>query len=144
MSKIVRKPCPPVRIWEISPPEADFWMGAEYHHIFSRNMNITTAISTILTCPTSDLLKTICLVTPPPPLIYELRFFDFRIYLPNWGKTRTATCISQANVHQQLSNTITQITELINITCKKRGKIKDLLETAQCLFRVLKILALGL
>ena len=77
---------------------------------------------------------------PPPPLIYEFRFFDFSIYLPNWGTTRIATCISHANVHQQwgskllvymciawfsqkcLSNTNTLITEVIIITCKKKGK----------------------
>ena len=77
-------------------------MGPEYHHEFSRNMNITTDISTMLTCPISQLLKSNSPVTPALPLLsMNLDFLIFWIYLPNWGTTRTATCISHANVHQQ-------------------------------------------
>ena len=43
-----------------------------------------------------------------------------------------------------LSNTNTLIAGVIIITCKKKGKIEDFLETAQSLFWVLKILTLGL
>ena len=43
-----------------------------------------------------------------------------------------------------LSNTNTLIAGVIIITRKKKGKIKDFLETAQSLFRVFEILTLGL
>ena len=43
-----------------------------------------------------------------------------------------------------LTNTNTLIAGVIIISCKKKGKIKDLLETAQSLFWILKTLTLGL
>ena len=53
MTEMVQKPCPPVRIWEISPP-----------HEYPRNMNITYDMTTMLTCPISELLKANSPVTP--------------------------------------------------------------------------------
>ena len=53
-------------------------------------------------------------------------------------------CVSHGILKKYLSNTNMLISEVIIKTCKEKINIKDLQETAQCLFRANNILAFGL
>ena len=66
MTKMVQNRVHMQGFWKQPPLMPISRMANEYHHEFTRNMNITLDKTTMLICPCSGLLKTNSLVTPSP------------------------------------------------------------------------------
>ena len=91
------------QIWSLLSSHLGFWVS----------FNLLSPGWLIFRLPKSQ-------VTPAPPLSMNFNFFEFSEFY---------MCIAWFS-QKYLSNTNTLIAGVIIITCKKKGKIKDLLETA--------------